>query len=231
MIGLLGKKIAMTQVFDEEGRQIPVTLLEVGPCHVTAVRAKDKHGYQAVQLGFDLVKEKTLNKPKLGYLKKNHAPSVRLLREIRTEETEGVKTGARMGVENFEIGDFVDVEGVSIGKGFQGVVKRHHFKGSASKSHGSMFGRVPGSIGASSFPSRVLKGMRAAGRMGHERVTVKNLKVVRVDAEKNLLALKGAVPGVEGGYLVIRTALSKGTRRKWKVLGAPAAPEVSTPRP
>ena len=219
----------MTQLFDEDGRQVPVTVLEVGPCHITGIRTKAKHGYEAVQLGFDTVKEKSLNKPRLGFFKKAKVPAVRFLREIRTEEVAGLAVGGQIGVDNFEVGDFVDVEGISIGKGFQGVVKRHHFKGGASKSHGSMFGRVPGSIGASSFPSRVVKGLRAAGHMGNDRVTVQNLKVVQVDPEKHLLALKGAVPGVEGAYLVIRTALRRGIRRKWKVQGSPVESSKETP--
>ena len=222
MIGLLGKKVGMTQLFDDLGRQIPVTVLEVGPCHVTDIRTKDKHGYSAVQLAFGSVKEKSLNRPKLGHLKKSKAEPLRFIREIRTEDVQGLTVGQRLTVDQFEVGDVVDVEGVSIGKGFQGVVKRHHFKGGASKSHGSMFGRVPGSIGASSFPSRVVKGMRAAGHMGHERVTVQNLKIMRIDKENRLLVLKGGVPGTENGYLIIRTALKKGKASKWKVDNPPA---------
>lgn len=220
MIGLLGQKIGMTQVFDKEGRQVPVTVLEVGPCYVTDLRTKDKHQYSAVQLGFGPTKEKSLNRPKLGHLKKAKLSPLRFLREIRTEDLEGLQVGRELRVDNFEVGDRVDVEGISIGRGFQGVVKRHHFKGSASKSHGSMFGRVPGSIGASSFPSRVVKGMRAAGHMGDHRATIQNLKVVKVDRENNLLAVKGSVPGVEGKYLVIRTALKRPVQRKWKVEGS-----------
>ena len=143
---------------------------------------------------------------------------------------EGLQVGQRIGVDNFQVGDFVDVEGTSIGKGFQGVVKRHHFKGSASKSHGSMFGRVPGSIGASSFPSRVVKGMRAAGHMGAQRTTVQNLKVVKVDDANNLLVLKGSVPGVEGRCLMVRTALKKGAERKWKVQGSQEVSAKETPQ-
>ena len=227
MIGLLGKKIGMTQVFDEEGRQVPVTVMNVGPCWITDLRTKEKNGYTAVQLAFDPVKAKSLNRPKIGSLKKAKAPNLRFLHEIRTESVDGLEIGKELAVDNFAVGDFVDVEGTSIGKGFQGVVKRHHFKGSLSKSHGSMFGRVPGSIGASSFPSRVVKGMRAAGHMGAARVTLQNLKVVKVDRANHLLAVKGAVPGVEGGYLVIRTALKKGAARKWKTGGGSEAPAPS----
>ncbi|MBI3316846.1 MAG: 50S ribosomal protein L3 [Candidatus Omnitrophica bacterium] len=216
-IGLLGKKVGMTQIFDEEGRQVPVSVLEVGPCHVTSLQSKEKNGYSSIQLGFDRAKEKQLSKPLLGQFHKTKIPPVRFVREIRTEQTEGLQVGQQLKVNQFEVGDFIDVEGVSIGRGFQGVVKRHHFKGGASKSHGSMFGRVPGSIGASSFPSRVVKGMRAAGRMGNENVTVQSLKVVKVDLENNLLIVKGSVPGAEGGYLVIRTALRRGPKRSWKL--------------
>lgn len=210
----------MTQIFDEQGKQIPVTVLEVGPCFVTDLRVPEKHGYSAVQLAYGQTKEKHLNKAKLGHLKRANVAALRFVREIRTEEREGLQPGQQVGVDNFQVGDFVDIQGISIGKGFQGVVKRHHFKGSASKSHGSMFGRVPGSIGASSFPSRVVKGMRAAGQMGNERVTVQNLKVVKVDAANHLLVVKGAVPGVEGGRLLVKTALKKGAPRKWKVQGS-----------
>jgi large subunit ribosomal protein L3 len=228
MIGLLGKKVGMTQLFDDQGRQVPVTVLEVGPCFVTDLRTREKDGYGAVQLGFDVVKEKKLNKSQIEYLKKKRVPALRFLREIRTDNLGGLGVGAQVGIENFEVGDFVDVEGTSIGRGFQGVVKRHHFKG-GGKSHGSMFGRVPGSIGASSFPSRVVKGMRAPGHMGHERVTLQNLRVMKVDKENHLLALKGAVPGVEGGYLVIRTALKRGQPRKWKVQGIQEEPLEKKP--
>ena len=230
MIGLLGKKVGMTQIFDEQGRQVPVTVLEVGPCYVTDLRMLDKHGYSAVQMAYGESKEKHLNKAKLGHLKRANAPALRFVREIRTEDREGLQMGQKVSVDNFQVGDFVDVEGVSIGKVFQGVVKRHHFKGSASKSHGSMFGRVPGSIGASSFPSRVVKGMRAAGHMGNERVTVQNLRVVKVDVSNNLLVVKGAVPGVEGGCLVVKTALKKGVHRKWSVQGSQEVSAKETPQ-
>ncbi len=228
MIGLLGKKVGMTQVFDPEGRQVPVTVLEVGPCFVTNLRTKEKNGYTAVQLGFDAVKEKRLNKAKAGYLKKANAPALRLLKELRTEDIEGLRVGTQLEVDNFEVGDFVDIQGVSIGKGFQGVVKRHHFAG-GGKSHGSMFGRVPGSIGASSFPSRVVKGMRGAGHMGNAAVTIQSLRVVKVDKGNRLLAVKGAVPGVEGGYLVVRSAIKRGQPRKWKVQGSQEEPAKEMP--
>jgi large subunit ribosomal protein L3 len=231
MIGLLGKKVGMTQLFDEQGRQVPVTVLEIGPCHITSVRTQDKNGYSAVQLAYGAAKEKRVSKPRLGQFKKANTPALRFVREIRTSEIEGLEVGGQLAVNNFEVGDFVDIEGTSIGRGFQGVVKRHHFKGGASKSHGSMFGRVPGSIGASSFPSRVVKGMRAAGHMGNKRITVQNLKVVKVDAEENLLLIKGSVPGFVGQYLIVKTALKRGAKRKWKVQGSQGSVEASSPAP
>lgn len=215
MIGLLGKKVGMTRVFNEEGNQIPVTLLQVGPCVVTRLRLKEKEGYTAVQLGFGEKKESRFTKSLLGQFKKTGLAPKRWVREIRTEETEGLQVGTELKVDNFEVGDFVDVEGESIGKGFQGVVKRHHFRGGA-KSHGSMFGRVAGSIGASSFPSRVVKGMRMPGQMGNRQTTVQNLKVIQVDLENHLLAVSGAVPGAEECLVIVRSALKRGKAKKWK---------------
>ncbi len=223
MIGLLGRKIGMTQLFDEEGRQVPVTVLEVGPCVVTQVKTKQKDGYNAVQLGFDEKKEKRTSKPLRGHFKKAGVSPRAFLREIRTDALEVLEVGKVLKADQFEVGDYVDVEGVSMGRGFQGVVKRHHFKG-GPKSHGSMFGRVAGSIGASSFPSRVVKGMRMPGQMGNRRATIQNLKVVKVDREDNLLVVKGSVPGSEDRFLVIRTALEKGKPKNWKV-EAKAEPE------
>lgn len=216
MIGLLGKKVGMTHLFDEEGHQVPVTVLKVGPCVVTGLKRKEKDGYDAVQLGFGDKREGRLTKPVQGFFKKAGIPPKEFVREIRTDTLEGLAVGSELKVDHFEAGDYVDVEGISIGKGFQGVVKRHHFKGGA-KSHGSMFGRVAGSIGASSFPSRVVKGMRMPGQMGNQTVTIQNLKVVKVDAENHILAVKGAVPGVESGCVVVRTALKKGKAKQWKV--------------
>lgn len=221
MIGVLGKKIGMTQIFDEAGISIPVTVLEVGPCLVTAVRTKDRDGYSAVQLAYEERKEKQLRNSEIGVFKKLGVKAHRFLREIRTEKTENLNVGDAVKVDNFEVGDFVDVVGTSIGKGFQGVVKRHGFKGGHA-GHGSMFGRVPGSIGQSSYPKRVFKGMKAAGHMGDERVTVQNLKVVKVDAENNLIALRGAVPGVEDGFVIIKEALKRGKGKDWKVVSKQA---------
>lgn len=216
MIGLLGKKIGMTQIFDKEGRSIAVTVLQVGPCHVTQLRTDAKDGYTAVQLGFQSAKAKHLTKAKQGHLKKTGTPLLRYLREIRTKEVENLEVGAELRVNNFEEGEMVDIIGVTIGKGFQGVVKRHKHKG-GEKAHGTKMGREPGSIGSSAFPSRVIKGLKLPGHMGHVRQTTQNLKVMKIDAENDLLLVRGAVPGPEGGYLVVRDALKKSKPKKWKV--------------
>lgn len=215
MIGLLGKKLGMTQIFKEDGESVPVTVLKVGPCFVIDVRTKTKDGYEAVQLGFEDIEERKAALPKSGYFKKRNISPKRYVREIRTSKINNLKPGMKLCVNNFDAGDYVDVMGISIGKGFQGVVKRWHFKGGV-KSHGSMFGRVPGSIGASSFPSRVIKGMRAPGHMGADRVTVQNIKVVEIDAENGLMLINGAVPGPKEQLLVIKMALKRGQDRDWR---------------
>ncbi|GAB5046907.1 50S ribosomal protein L3 [Thermodesulfovibrio sp. TK110] len=200
MKGILGRKVGMTQIFDEEGRIIPVTVIEAGPCWVVQVRTPEKDGYEAVQLGFkEIRKEKNIPKPLLGVFKKAGVPPCRVLREFRMT---GYSVGDKVTVEIFSKGDVVSVRGTSKGKGFQGVMKRHNFAGGPD-SHGSMFNRAPGSIGASSFPSRVWKGKRMAGHMGNETVTVKNLTIVDIIPEQNLVLLKGAVPGGENGILEI----------------------------
>jgi large subunit ribosomal protein L3 len=202
--GIIGKKVGMTQVYAADGRAIPVTVIEAGPCVVVQRKSKEKDGYSAVQVGLvERRKSKNVNKPTKGHFDKAGLPPCRVLREFRVEDGDEVKVGDKLSVGLFAPGDNIHVVGVSKGKGFQGVVKRHHFRGGAA-THGSMFHRAPGSIGASAFPSRVLKGMRAGGQMGSERVTVRNLEVVRVDAEKNILVVRGAVPGAGGGYLLIR---------------------------
>ena len=179
MIGLLGKKVGMSQIFDGEGQQIPVTVLEVGPCYVTALRTKEKNGYVGVQMGFDAVKEKRLNKAKLGALKKANVPVVNFIREIRTEDIANLSVGSELRAENFETGEYVDIRGVSIGKGFQGVVKKLNYKGGASSSHGSMFGRVPGSIGSKAggvgCRKKVRKGKGLPGHMGDENICIHNV--------------------------------------------------------
>lgn len=216
MTGLLGKKIGMTQIFNDEGRQLAVTVICVGPCFVTGLRSKERDGYTAVQLGFDAGKESRFTKPRLGQFKKAETPALKFVREIRTENVEGLQVGAELRADNFQEGDFVDVTGTSIGRGYQGVIKRHGFKG-GEKAHGTKHGRETGSIGQSAHPSRVIKGRKMPGQMGNERITVQNLKVVKVDAESNLIAVLGTVPGAEEAYLVVRKALKRGEPRGWKV--------------
>jgi len=205
--GILGKKIGMTQVFRADGQVVPVTVLKTGPCVVVQRKTPATDGYDAVQLGLvEFAKAKRLTKPLAGHLKKANADGVRFLREFRLAEGDGdLKTGDRVLADEFKPADKVDVIGISKGRGFASLVKRHHFRG-GPKSHGSMFHRAPGSIGASSFPSRVFPGTRMAGQMGTQQVTIRNLEVVQVDAEDNVLMIKGAVPGPNGGYVLVRRA-------------------------
>lgn len=205
--GILGKKIGMTQVFRADGQVVPVTLLKAGPCVVTQRKTPATDGYDAVQLGLmEFVKAKRTVKPIAGHLKKANAEGARFMREFRLKHGDGdLKTGDRVLVDEFKPNEKVDVIGVSKGRGFAGFVKRHHFRG-GDATHGSMFHRAPGSIGASSFPSRVFPGMRGAGHMGTSQVTVRNLEIVEVDAEDNVLMVKGAVPGPNGAYVVVRRA-------------------------
>jgi large subunit ribosomal protein L3 len=198
--GLLGKKLGMTQVFDES-RLTPVTVIEAGPCRVVTVKTKERDGYEAVQLSFGEVKERKLSKAELGHLKKHEAPASRWLREFKKDGD--VTVGQSVTVSIFKKGDWVDVIGISKGKGFQGVVKRHHYAG-GPESHGSMFHRAPGSIGASSYPSRVWKGKTLPGHMGAERVTTQRLKVVESRPEENLLFVRGAIPGATDGLIMVR---------------------------
>lgn len=198
--GLLGKKLGMTQVFDES-RLTPVTVIEAGPCRVVTVKTKERDGYEAVQLSFGEVKERKLSKAELGHLKKNQATASRVLREFKKDGE--VTVGQSITVGMFKKGDWVDVIGISKGKGFQGVVKRHHYAG-GPESHGSMFHRAPGSIGASSFPSRVWKGKTLPGHMGSERVTAQRLKVIESRPDENLLFVRGAVPGAANGIIAVR---------------------------
>jgi large subunit ribosomal protein L3 len=211
--GILGKKVGMTQLFDSRGDVRSATVLQAGPCVVTQHKTETKDGYAAAQLGLvEFVKESRLTKPMRGHLGKHNLPPVKFVREVPLEvdekektDTDGaVKAGARVLVDIFEGEKFVDIVGVSKGHGFQGVVKRHHF-GGGPKSHGSMF-QITGSIGSSAFPSRVFKGMRMSGHMGHARVTVRNLRVLGVDKDDNLLVVEGGVPGPNGGYVVITKA-------------------------
>ena len=202
--GIIGRKVGMTQVYAEDGRAFPVTVIQAGPCVVVQRKSKDKDGYSAVQLGLvEARKVKHVTKAMKGHFDKAGLPPCRVLREFRVADGAEAKVGDKVSVELFAAGDELTVTGTSRGMGFQGVVKRHHFRGGAA-THGSMFHRAPGSIGASAFPSRVLKGMRAAGHMGDERVTIKSVKVVRVDAPNNLLIVRGSVPGAGGSIVVIR---------------------------
>ena len=206
MKGILGRKVGMTQIFDERGEVVPVTVIEAGPCFVTQVKTLERDGYAAVQLGFKEVKSERLTRPQLKHLSKNQLPPLRYLREIRMSDVSQYEEGQKIRVSIFDVGDRVDVIGISKGKGFAGVVKRHGF-GGGPKTHGqSDRQRAPGSIGAGTTPGRVHKGMRMAGRMGNARVTVQNLQVVLVDPERNLLAVKGAVPGARNGLLVVEEA-------------------------
>ena len=204
--GLLGRKVGMTQVYGEDGRLVPVTVLEVGPCTVVQTRTKAAGGYAAVQLGFGPKKEKRTTKALLGHFKKAGTGPFRVLREFRVDDPEALKPGQVVTADLFTPGQFVDVTATSKGKGFQGVIKRHHFKGGPA-THGSMFHREPGSIGASTFPAKVIKGHRHPGHMGADRVTVQNLRVVEVKPEDNLVLVKGAVPGANGDHVVIRAAV------------------------
>ena len=208
---IIGRKVGMTQVFAADGTVTPATVVKAGPCVVLQAKNAPGDGYEAVQLGLVEEKPAKVNKALGGHYKKaGNVPPTRVRREIKEAPgSEAMKPGDQVLVTGvFASGDRVDVIGISRGKGFQGVMKRHNFRGGAA-THGSMFHRAPGSIGASSFPSRVVKGMRAAGRMGGDRVTTRNLKVVQIDAENNLLVLKGAVPGAPGGYLIVRKAIAR----------------------
>ena len=197
----------MSQVFREDGQAVPVTLLKAGPCMVVQRKTPTADGYDAVQLGLvEFIKPQRINKPATGHLKKAGAEGARFMREFHLNPGDGdFKTGDQVLVDQFKPKDMVDVIGISKGRGFAGVVKRHHFRGGEG-SHGSMFHRAPGSIGASSYPSRVVPGMRMGGHMGNERVTVRNLEIIDVDTEDNVLVVKGAVPGPNGGYVVVRRA-------------------------
>ncbi len=205
--GLIGKKIGMTQIFDENGAAIPVTVIEAGPCFVTQIRRPENDGYSAVQLGFAEVKPKRLTGGQLGHLKRDglNVPPLRYIREFRTKTPE-VNEGDQLTVEAFSVGERVDVVGTSKGKGFQGGVKRYHFRG-GPKTHGQSDRlRAPGSRGSGTTPGRVYKGSRGPGHMGDERVTAQHLKVVLVDVERNLIGVRGAIPGPRGGLVIIREA-------------------------
>jgi len=201
--GLLGKKVGMTQLLQDDGTVVPVTVIQAGPCVVVQKKMKQKDGYDAVQLGFvEFIKPKRVNKPMTGHFKKANVAPARFTREVAVVGEEAANPGDKVMVDIFNQNELVHVVGTSKGRGFAGLIKRHHFRGGRA-THGSMFHRAPGSIGASAYPSRVVKGMRMAGHMGNSRVTVRNLRVARVDQENNLLFVHGAVPGPAGGYVVV----------------------------
>lgn len=204
-IGLLGRKVGMTQAYDQAGHVVPVTVVEAGPCAVVQKKRADRDGYEAIQLGFVPAKAARVSKPLAGHFAKGKVAPTRYLREMRLPSVAEYEVGQVLTVELFHEGDHVVVSGESKGKGFQGGVRRWNYRGGAA-SHGSMFHRAPGSIGASSFPSRVFKGHHMPGRMGAERVTVGGLSVIKVDAERNLLVIRGALPGPPGGLLEVRKA-------------------------
>ena len=207
--GIIGRKLGMTQLFGEDGTVQPATVIKAGPCVIVQRKTATADGYEAVQIGLVEGRPARVGKPLAGHYKKANLPPTRVRREVRVAAggAGDPKPGDQVLVSIFENGETVDVVGVSRGKGFQGVIKRHHFAGGAA-THGSMFHRAPGSIGASSYPSRVIKGMRAAGRMGADRVTVRNLRVIRVDPENHLLIVRGAVPGAPTGYVIVRKAVA-----------------------
>jgi large subunit ribosomal protein L3 len=202
MRGLLGKKIGMTQIFDEKGHPVAVTILEAGPCIITDIKTKEKNGYNAIQIGWEDVKETKLTKPILGIFKKNNLPPKKYLKEFRVENLDNYKIGAEIKVDIFKKDEYVDVTGITKGRGFTGVVKRWGFAG-GPKTHGSMIHRKPMSIGDTN-PARVIKGKKMPGHYGNEKVTVKNLKIMKIIPEKNLLLVKGAVPGANKGLVIIK---------------------------
>jgi large subunit ribosomal protein L3 len=206
--GIIGRKVGMTQVFETDGTVVPVTVIKAGPCVVVQAKTAQTDGYEAVQIGLVADKPAKVNKPTAGHYKKANVPPTQIRREVKVAPGgDALKPGDQVLADIFKVGERVDVIGTSRGKGFQGVMKRHHFAGGAA-THGSMFHRAPGSIGASSFPSRVIKGMRAPGRMGADRITTHNLRVVSVDLENHLVSLRGAVPGAPDGIVIIRKAVA-----------------------
>ena len=237
--GILGKKVGMTQLFDSKGEVRPATVLQAGPCVITQHKTATRDGYESAQIGLvEFVKEKKLTKPMQGHFAKNNLPPMKFLREVPLEveeqskesaETNGLKVGQRVLVDIFDGENFVDIVGISKGRGFAGVVKRHHF-GGGPKSHGSMF-TINGSIGSSAFPSRVFPGMRMAGHMGVAKVTVRNLRVLGVDKDENLLVVNGAVPGPNGGYVVVtKSKKPPRERRGFQESGGPVNPLKASKR-
>src|SRR4051794_34447163 len=207
--GILGRKLGMTQVWTDENRLVPVTVIEAGPCRVVQLRTPERDGYSAVQLAFGETKASRLSKPELGHLKAADAPAMRTLAELRVDALDGFEIGQIVRADTFEVGDRVDVSGISKGKGFAGVMQRHNFKGQGASHGNHKKHRAPGAIGACATPSRVFRGMRMAGQMGNTRVTTLNLEVVEGDGERNLILVKGAVPGPNGGLVYLRDAVKK----------------------
>ena len=204
--GLIGKKIGMTQIFDEKGMVVPVTVIEAGPCVVSQVKTVETDGYNAVQLGFGEIKSNKVNKPMAGHFAKANVEAKKHLREFRVDDVQNVKVGDEVKVDTFEQGDKVDVQGISKGKGFQGVIKRHG-QHRGPMGHGSMYHRRPGSMGSTSTPGRVFKGKKLPGHMGVQKITIQNLEVVKVDMDKNVLLVKGSVPGPKGAILKIKSSV------------------------
>ncbi|MBF0152420.1 MAG: 50S ribosomal protein L3 [Magnetococcales bacterium] len=208
--GLIGRKLGMTQTFSEQGERLPVTVLQLGPCPVVAKRSQDKDGYNAVQLGFEEKKPSRVSKPEKGYFAKVNMPPQRMLKEFRVDNPDQYEVGQKLSVEQFTVGQLVDVTGRSIGKGFAGVMKRWGFKGGKASHGAHKVHRSPGSIGQRQTPGRVMPGKKMAGHMGDKNITVQSLRVTAVDAEKNLLVVHGSVPGAEGSVVLVRDAVKKG---------------------
>ena len=204
--GLIGKKIGMTQIFNEEGKVIPVTVIEAGPCVVSQVKTEETDGYNSIQLGFGAIKESKVNKPERGHFTKANIAPARYLREFRVDSIEDVKVGDELKADIFMAGDKIDIQGTSKGKGFQGVIKRHG-QHRGPMGHGSMYHRRPGSMGSTSTPGRVFKGKKLPGHMGSETVTIQNLEVIKVDLDKNIILVKGSVPGAKGSILKIKSSV------------------------
>ena len=204
--GIIGRKVGMTQIFDEKGNVIPVTVIEAGPCVVAQVKTVEKEGYNALQLGFGEIKTKHMNKPEMGHFAKSKIDNKKHLREFRLDSIEGVKVGDEIKADIFQEGERVDIQGISKGKGFQGVIKRHG-QHRGPMGHGSMYHRRPGSMGATSTPGRVFKGKKLPGHMGRVTVTIQNLDVVKIDMDKNVILVKGSVPGCKGAILKIKSTV------------------------
>jgi large subunit ribosomal protein L3 len=209
MVGMMGKKIGMTQIFDENGKVVPVTVVEAGPIYVTQIKTVETDGYNAIQVGFGDIKSKKVNKPLKGHYDKANVTPRKFLMEFRVEDVTAYEIGQEIKADRFASGEMVDVTGTSKGKGTQGAIRRWN-QSRGPETHGSKYHRGPGSIGAASYPARVIKGMKMAGRMGNETVTVQNLEIVKVDTERNLLLIKGAVPGPKGGFVSVKSSVKNG---------------------